>query len=167
MPSIVVAGRVWPDTTSRADKEGSNLAVVKRNYLITLGITAALALPVAPALAAGKGHAYGHLKGHPHTRAVHPSTRGKSLRQLEGTVVSLDGSSFVLRPMDSKAMTVTVAISASTVVTAEAGVTPTLAAGEQVHVAGKESNGTYWAARILIQKNAAASRGLGADKPKR
>jgi Domain of unknown function (DUF5666) len=141
--------------------------MVKRNYLITLGIAAALALPAGPALAAGKGHAYGHLKGHHHTRAVHPSTHGKSLRQLEGTVVSLDGSSVVLRPMGSKALMVTVAISSSTVVTAAAGVTPTLAAGEQVHVAGKESNGTYWAVRILIQKNAAASRALGADKAKR
>ena len=143
--------------------------MVKRNLLITLGITAALALPVSPALAAGKGkgHAYGHLKGHHHTRAAHPSTRGKSLRQLEGTVVSVDGSSFVLRPMASKAVTMTVAMSTSTVVTAAVGVTPTLAAGEQVHVAGKESNGTYWAVRILIQKSAAASRGTGADKPKR
>ena len=135
--------------------------MVKRNYLITLGIAAALALPAGPALAAGKGHAPGH------TKVVRLSTHGKSLRQLEGTVVSLDGSSFLLRPMASKAMTVTVAISTSTVVTAEAGVTPTLAAGEQVHVAGKESNGTYWAVRILIQKSAAASRGTGADKPKR
>ena len=135
--------------------------MVKRNLLITLGITAALALPVAPALAAGKGHAPGH------TKVVRHSTHGKSLRQLEGTVVSVDGSSFVLRPMASKAMPVTVAISTSTVVTAEAGVTPTLAAGEQVHVAGKESNGTYWAVRILIQKSEAANRGLGADKPKR
>ena len=160
---------MWPDTTSRADKEGSNLAVVKRNYLITLGIAAALALPVAPALAAGKGHANGHLKGHHQTRVVRHSTHGKSLRQLEGTIASMasDGSSFVLRTMASKALTVTVAISSSTVVTAEAGVTPTLAAGEQVHVAGKESNGTYWAVRILIQKSAAASRGPGADKPKR
>ena len=137
--------------------------MVKRNLLITLGITAALALPAGPALAAGsgKGHAHGH------TKVVHRSTHGKSLRQLEGTVVSVDGSSFVLRPMASKATTVTVAMSTSTVVTAEAGVTPTLAAGEQVHVAGKESNGTYWAVRILIQKSEAANRGLGADKPKR
>ena len=135
--------------------------MVKRSYLITLGIAAALALPAGPALAAANGHAPGH------TKVVHHSTHGKSLRQLEGTVVSLAGSSFVLRPMASKAMTVTVAISSSTVVTAAAGVTPTLAAGEQVHVAGKESNGTYSAVRILIQKNAAASRGLGADKPKR
>jgi hypothetical protein len=141
--------------------------MVTRNVLTTLGITVALALPVAPALAAGKGHAYGHLKGHHHTRVVRHSNQGKSLRQLEGTVVSLDGSSFVLRSMDSKAMTVTVAISSSTVVTAEAGVTPTLAAGEQVHVAGKESNGTYSAVRVLIEKSEAASRGLGADKPKR
>jgi hypothetical protein len=140
--------------------------MVKR-ILTTLSITVALALPVAPALAAGKGHAHGHLKGHDHTSVVHHSTQGKSLRQLEGTVVSLDGSSFVLRPMNSKAMTVTVAISSSTVVTAEAGVTPTLAAGEQVHVAGKESNGTYSAVRVLIEKSEAASRGLGADKPKR
>jgi hypothetical protein len=139
--------------------------MVKR-ILTTLSITAALALPVAPALAAGKGHANGHLKGHDHTRVARHSTQGKSLRQLEGTVVSLDGSSFVLRPMNSKAMTVTVAISSSTVVTAEAGLTPTLAAGEQVHVAGKENNGTYWAVRVLIEKSEAASRRLGADKPK-
>ena len=146
--------------------------MVKRTQLITLGIAAALALPVAPALAAGKGPANGHLKGHHHTNVVHHSAhtaRGKSLRQFEGTVVSLasDGSSFVLRPMDSKAMTVTVAISTSTVVTAEVGVTPTLTAGEQVHVAGKESNGTYWAVRVLIEKSVAATRGAGADKPKR
>jgi hypothetical protein len=141
--------------------------MVKRNYLITLGIAAALALPAGPALAAGKGH-----KGqaHGYTKVVHHSTHGKSLRQLEGTVVSMasDGSSFVLRPMASKAMTVTVAMSTSTVVTAEAGVTSTLAAGEQVHVAGKESNGTYWAVRILIQKSEAdANRGASPDKPKR
>ena len=147
--------------------------MVKRNLLITLGIATALALPVAPALAAGKGHAHGRLKGHHHTSVVRHSTdtaRGKSLRQFEGTVVSMapDGSSFVLQPMDSKATTVTVAISTSTVVTAEAGVTPTLAAGEQVHVAGKDSNGTYWAVRVLIQKTEAdADRGPGADKPKR
>jgi Domain of unknown function (DUF5666) len=141
--------------------------MVKRNYLITLSIAAALALPVAPALAAGNGHVNGHPKGHHQTRVVRHSTHSKSLRQFEGTVVSLDGSSVVLRPMGSKAMTVTVAISSSTVVTAAAGVTPTLAAGEQVHVAGKESNGTYWAVRILIQKSAAASRGAGANKPKR
>src|SRR5207253_1715398 len=120
MPSLLVAGRAWPDKASRADKEGSHLAMVKRNLLITVGIAAALALPVGPALAAGKGHAYGHLKGHHHTSVVRHSTdtaRGKSLRQFEGTVVSLasDGSSFVLQPMDSKALTVTVAISASTV----------------------------------------------------
>src|SRR5919199_3136660 len=117
MPFKVVAGRAWPDMASRADKKGSNLAMVKRNYLITLGIAAALALPAGPALAAGKGH-----KGqaHGHTKVVHHSTHGKSLRQLEGTVVSVDGSSFVLRPMASKAMPVTVAISTSTVVTAEA-----------------------------------------------
>ena len=135
----------------------------KRNLLITLGITAALALPITPALAAGQGQAHGH------TKVVRHSTHAKSLRQVEGTVVSLasDGSSFVLRPMASKAVTVTVAIASSTVVTAAVGVTPTLAAGEQVHVAGKESNGTYWAVRILIQKSAAATRGAGADKPKR
>ena len=138
--------------------------MVKRNLLITLGITVALALPVAPALAAGKGHAHGHTKVAPH------STHAKSLRQLEGTVVSMasDGSSFVLRTMASKTMTETVALSASTVVTAAVGVTPTLAVREQVHVAGKESNGTYWAVRVLIQKSEAdADRGPGADKPKR
>src|SRR5207249_2491082 len=114
--------------------------------------------------------AYGHQKGHQHTRVVRHSTHtahGKSLRQFEGTVVSMasDGSSFVLQPRDSKAMTVTVAISTSTVVTAAVGVTPTLAAGEQVHVSGKESNGTYWAVRVLIEKSEAhARRGPGADK---
>ena len=136
--------------------------MVKRNVMITLGLAAALALPVAPALAAGQGQAHGH------TKVVRHSTHAKSLRQVEGTVVSLasDGSSFVLRPMASKAVTVTVAIASSTVVTAAVGVTPTLAAGEQVHVAGKESNGTYWAVRVLIEKSAAASRGLGANKPR-
>ena len=135
----------------------------KRNLLITLGITAALALPITPALAAGKSHAHGH------TKVVHHSTRGKSLRQYQGTVVSMatDGSSFVLRTMASKTMTMTVAISSSTVLTAAVGVTPTLAVGEQVHVAGKESNGTYWAVRVYIEKSAAANRGAGANKPKR
>ena len=135
--------------------------MVKRSYLITLGIAAALALPAGPALAAGKGPQ--------HAKVVQHKTHGKSLRQLEGTVASLasDGSSFVLRTMASKAVTRTVAMSTSTVVTATVGVTPTLAVGEQVHVAGKESNGTYWAVRILIQKSAAASREAGANKPKR
>ncbi|HZS91711.1 MAG TPA: DUF5666 domain-containing protein [Chloroflexota bacterium] len=132
--------------------------------LITMGVAAALALSGAPALAAGKGQADAHGKGHRH----HQSTvRGKSLRQVEGRIVSLatDGSSFAVQPQDSKALTVTVAITTSTVVTAEAGITPTLAVGEQVHVSGRVSQGTYWAVRVQIQKSAAdADRKVG--KPK-
>jgi hypothetical protein len=135
--------------------------MIKRNLLMTMGVAAALALSGAPALAAGKGQADAHGKDHGHR---HSAVRGHSLRQVEGRVVSLasDGSSFVVQPQDSKALTVTVAISTSTVVTADVGITPTRAVGEQVHVSGRVSQGTYWAVRVLIQKSAAdADRKVG------
>jgi hypothetical protein len=140
--------------------------MIKRNLLMAMGVAAALALSGAPALAAGKGQADTHGKGNNHGHR-HATVRGRSLRQVEGRVVSLapDGSSFVVQPQDSKALTVTVAISTSTVVTAEVGITPTLAVGEQVHVSGRVNQGTYWAVRVLIQKSAAdADRKVG--KPK-
>jgi hypothetical protein len=139
--------------------------MIKRNLLMTMGVAAALALSGAPALAAGKGQADAHGKDHGHR---HSAVRGHSLRQVEGRVVSLapDGSSFVVQPQESKALTVTVAISTSTVVTAAVGITPTLAVGEQVHVSGRVSQGTYWAVRIMIQKSAAAAdRGRKVGKP--
>lgn len=144
-----------------------------RSLLIALGLVGALALPGAVARAAGHG---GHGKGRHHGWAYghHHGNHGHGLHQLEGMVVSVapDGSSMVIQPLDTDAVTLTVTISTtgpmSTVITAADGVTTTtLAAGEQVHVAATELNGAYTAVRVLIQKQDAEAKTDDADSKPR
>src|SRR5579859_338944 len=122
--------------------------------IASLGLIGALALSAAPSLAAGKGPgphlravppALSNTHGRPAAKPAKPAKgtapHGKSLRQLEGVVVSFDGSALVMQPMGHHALTVTVTISSSTIITAEEGVTPTLTAGEQIHVAAVAAAG--------------------------
>jgi hypothetical protein len=96
---------------------------------------------------------HGGHQGRHHGRAQHHSVVQKHHQQkvflgghkLEGEAVIVsvasDGSSMVLQPTDSDAVTATVTISSSTVITADEGVTTTtLAAGERVHVVVDSSN---------------------------
>ena len=135
--------------------------MVSKRIVTALGVVAALALPGVSALAAGHsgaGHGGHHgsaaqARGH-HGGAHRPTgQRGHGLRQLEGTIVAVDASSLALQPLTSHAVTVTVAISSGTSIVADAGVTSTLAAGEQVHVAARvDTSGGYTAVLVRIQR---------------
>ncbi len=128
-----------------------------KRVVVALSVVAALALPAATTLAAGHGGAGGgghrdqhgaaarghHQKGHNYSRTV---------RQLEGSVVRYDSSSLVLQQAPSRALTVTIALSTSTIITAEEGISPTLADGERVHVvANVDAAGAYTATLVRIQ----------------
>src|SRR5579864_1210701 len=146
---------------------------MSRSLLIAVSLAGALALSGATARAAdhgghGKGHRHGWEHGHRH------GNHGHALRQLEGIVVSVasDGSSMVVQPMDTDAVSVTVLISTtgpmSTVITtADDVTTTTLAAGEQVHVAAMDVSGTVTAVRVLIQRSGAEAKTDDADSKPR
>lgn len=140
--------------------------MVTRKLMAAVGLATALALPVVPALAAHNGDGHGghaHGQGRLHDGRVEAhNTHNKGqhgwgrfrLQQFEGIVASYDGASLVLHPLRSEAVTVTVTISSSTVITADEGVTTTtLAQGEQVHVkAALGADGSYTAVRVTIQR---------------
>lgn len=139
--------------------------MVTRKLMAAVGLAAALALPVVPVLAAHGGDSDGHGgrshgQGRLHVGRVEAHNKGQHgwghvrQRQLEGVVASYDGASMVLHPLRSEAVTVTIAISSSTVITADEGVaTTTLAQGEQVHVkAALGTDGSYTALRVTIQR---------------
>ena len=145
-----------------------------RKLAAAVGLAMALALPTLPALAShggdvalngGRHHGQGHdggvlnggqgvwaRKGRHELRLKH-----HRLRQFEGVVSSFDGSTLVLHPLHTDAVTVTVTISSSTVITADESVTTTtLAAGEQVHVkVAVGAGGSLTAVRVTIQRSEA------------
>jgi hypothetical protein len=107
---------------------------------------------------------HGGHQGRHHGRAQHHSVVQKHHQQqvflgghkLEGEAVivsvAADGSSMVLQPTNTDAVTATVAISSSTVITADEGVTTTtLAAGERVHVVVVEVGGSQVAQLVVIE----------------
>jgi hypothetical protein len=143
-----------------------------RKLAAAVGLAMALALPALPAMAShggdiafnggrhhGQGHDGGALNGGQgvwtwkdrHERHL----KHHGLLQFEGVVSSFDGSTLVLHPLHTDAVTVTIAISSSTVVTADESVTTTtLAAGEQVHVkAAVGAGGSFTAVRVTIQRS--------------
>lgn len=141
--------------------------MVGKHTFTAWGVAVALAVPCAPALAAGHGHAAADRGGHGHhgrvasTHGHHGGAqrpagrRGHGLRQLEGTVVAVDSSSLSLQTTGSRAMTVTVAISTGTPIVAEQGATSTLATGEVVHVVARvDASGAYTATLVRIQRDA-------------
>jgi hypothetical protein len=140
--------------------------MAKRNLVMALSLLAALALPAAPALAAGHGH--GHANGRQTECGVkgpRGGARGHGVRQIEGTVVSYGNMVLVVQPMASRGLTVTVSITSSTVITAAPGVSTTLAAGEQVHVAATADAGcTYTAVRVVIQSATSGARHSDIDQ---
>src|SRR5437764_661624 len=80
--------------------------MIQPKLIASLGLIGALAVSAAPALAAGKVGAshrpavtqtVSGQHGRPTTKPVKGTgTHGKSLRQLEGTVVSFDGTALVM-----------------------------------------------------------------------
>jgi hypothetical protein len=120
----------------------------------------ALLAPATGVFASDHG---GHLGRH-HGRAQqhHPAQKHHQQKvflgghKLEGEAVivsvAADGSSMVLRPTNSDAVTATVTISSSTVITADEGVTTTtLAAGERVHVVVVDAGGSQVAQIVVIE----------------
>ena len=159
------------------------------NLVIGLGALVALALPGAPALARGPhgdgmgqmGHGARHgafvwHNGHRgdggrhvlkhKQRQDHGKHQYHRLWQFEGVVASFDGATLVLHPRFSNAISATVAVSSSTVITATEGVSATLAPGEQVHVqAVRNPDGSFTALRIRIQRSGAVSGDPTATPP--
>src|SRR5579872_7472452 len=107
-----------------------------RKLAAAVGLAIALALPALPALAShggdvafdggrhhGQGHNGGSLNGDQglgtHKGRHERSLKHHRLRQFEGVVSSFDGSTLVLHPLHTDAVTVTIAISSSTVITAD------------------------------------------------
>ena len=138
-----------------------------RHLAVAVSLLATLLVPATGAFAAPQSGPQGQSQ---HGGAGRPAQGPRDRRgghhphQVEGVIVSLapDDTRLTVRPPETTALSTTILIASSTVITADAGVTTTvLAVGEQVHVLARHEGNALVALRIDIQR---LPRGAGCSR---